>query len=254
VTPGLVSLTVTVTNDKGELVSGLKQEHFSVFVDKVPAKIHYFGDQDVPVSVGILFDVSASITDSKNSKKLKVLGEALSNFLARANNSNDYFVAGFNDKPQLLLDWTSDPKAILDPFSILQPKGRTALYDAIAVGVGKVLQGRHRKRAILLISDGLDNVSRYKFKEIQKLLKESNVLVYSIYAGNAEPGSALGFEGLVVLDKLSAASGGIVLNPKSRAAAVSAVFERIAQELQHQYTIGIAQTALKARPSGMVSK
>lgn len=230
----LITLTVTVTDQYGRYVSGLTKKTFAVFEDKNEQNIEYFSDDDAPVTVGVVFDVSGSMSGDKISKART----ALSRFIETSHNMDEYFLVGFNSRAQLLLDRTRDGNAVLDKLTYVETKGQTALYDACYLGVEKVTRGSHQKRAVLLISDGQDNNSRYTFNELRRLLKESDVVVYSIgILGGNDPGSALGMTGQSILDELSAVSGGKAFFPNT-AAEMDEIFERIALELRHQYSIG----------------
>lgn len=230
----LVTLTVTVTDQYGRYVSGLQQNAFKVFDDKEEQEITYFSDDDAPVSVGIVFDLSGSMSGDKISRAR----QALSRFIETSHNSDEYFLIGFNSRAQLLMEKTRNGDAVLDKLTFVQTKGQTALYDACYLGVEKVQRGAHPKRAIILISDGQDNNSRYNFGEVRRLLKESDVVLYGIgILGGSDPGSPLGMEGQSILDELSSVSGGKAFFPNS-AAEMDEIFERIALELRHQYSIG----------------
>lgn len=230
----LVTLTVTVTDQYGRYVSGLQQNAFKVFDDKEEQEITYFSDDDAPVSVGIVFDLSGSMSGDKISRAR----QALSRFIETSHNSDEYFLIGFNSRAQLLMERTRNGDAVLDKLTFVQTKGQTALYDACYLGVEKVQRGAHPKRAIILISDGQDNNSRYNFNEVRKLLKESDVVLYGIgILGGSDPGSNEGMLGQSILDELSSVSGGKAFFPNS-AAEMDEIFERIALELRHQYSIG----------------
>lgn len=230
----VVTLTVTVTDQYGRYVSGLNQNAFKVFDDKEEQEITYFSDDDAPVSVGIVFDVSGSMSGDK----IQRARQALSRFIETSHNSDEYFLIGFNSRAQLLMDRTRDGDAVLDKLTFVQTKGQTALYDACYLGVEKVTRGAHPKRAIILISDGQDNDSRYTFSEVRRLLKESDVVLYGIgILGGSDPGSPLGMEGQSILDELASVSGGKAFFPNS-SAEMDEIFERIALELRHQYSIG----------------
>jgi len=230
----LITLTVTVTDTYGRYVSGLSQKAFSVFDDKQPQEITFFSDDDAPVSVGVIFDVSGSMSGDK----IKRARDALAKFIQTSHNSDEYFLIAFNSRAQLLLDKTRNGDSVLDKLSFVQTRNQTALYDACYLGVEKVQRGAHPKRALLLISDGQDNNSRYTFNEVRRLLKESDVVLYSIgILSGSDSGSALGMEGQGILDELSGVSGGKAFFPRS-AAEMDDIFEQIALELRHQYSIG----------------
>jgi Ca-activated chloride channel family protein len=230
----LITLTVTVTDTYGRYVSGLSQKAFSLFDDKQQQEITYFSDDDAPVSVGVIFDVSGSMSGDK----IKRARDALAKFIQTSHNADEYFLIAFNSRAQLLLDKTRNGDSVLDKLTFVQTRNQTALYDACYLGVEKVQRGAHPKRALLLISDGQDNNSRYTFNEVRRLLKESDVVLYSIgILSGGDAGSALGMEGQGILDELSGVSGGKAFFPRS-AAEMDDIFEQIALELRHQYSIG----------------
>jgi Ca-activated chloride channel family protein len=230
----LINLTVTVTDQYGRYVSGLDKKAFTVFDGKEEQEITHFSDDDAPVSVGVIFDVSGSMSG----EKIRKAREALSRFIDTSHDSDEYFLIAFNSRAQLLLDKTRDGNAVLDKLTYVETRSNTALYDATYLGVEKVQRGAHKKRALLVISDGQDNDSRYTFSEVRRLLKESDVVLYSIgILGGNDPGSSLGLEGQGILDELSAVSGGKAFFPNS-APEMDEIFEKIALELRHQYSIG----------------
>ena len=230
----LITLTVTVTDTYGRYVSGLSESAFSVLDDKKPQKITYFSDDDSPVSVGVIFDLSGSMSGDK----VKRARDALSKFIQTSHNSDEYFLIAFNSRAQLLLDKTRDGNSVLDKLTFVQTRNQTALYDACYLGVEKVQRGSHPKRALLLISDGQDNNSRYTFNELRRLLKESDVTLYGVgILSGSDAGSSMGMEGQGILDELASVSGGKAFFPRS-AAEMDDIFEQIALELRHQYSIG----------------
>ncbi|HUS12816.1 MAG TPA: VWA domain-containing protein [Pyrinomonadaceae bacterium] len=243
-----VTLNVTVTDKKERLVVGLKPSDFEISIDKKPAHIVSLKYVDEPVSVGILLDSSGSMSsrsDKQLASDLQALREGLRHFLEVSNQANDYFLLGFNIKPELLADWTLDHSAMLTSFDHLRVSGNTAFYDACYLAVDKLHGARHAKRVLVLISDGQDNISQYTFNELGELLRETNVVVYSIYFSNTvKTGSALGMEGSAVLEQLSLLSGGRVFFTQEwaalRSADAHAIFELIASELRNQYTLTIA--------------
>jgi Ca-activated chloride channel homolog len=230
----LITLTVTVTDTYGRYVSGLSQKAFTILDEKKPQEITFFSDDDSPVSVGVIFDVSGSMSGDK----IKNAREALAKFIQTSHNSDEYFLIAFNSRAQLLLDKTRDGNAVLDKLTFVQTKNNTALYDACYLGVEKVQRGLHPKRALLLISDGQDNNSRYTFNELRRLLKESDVVLYGIgILSGGDAGSDLGMAGQGILDELANVSGGKAFFPRS-ALEMDDIFEQIALELRHQYSIG----------------
>ena len=230
----LITFTVTVTDLYGRFVSGLNKNAFTVLDDKQPQEISFFSDDDSPVSVGVIFDVSGSMSGEKVTRAR----DALSHFIQTSHDSDEYFLIAFNSRSQLLLDRTRDGNAVLDKLTFVQTKSNTALYDACYLGVERVQRGTHPKRALLLISDGQDNNSRYTFNELRRVLKESDVVLYAVgILGGGDMGSSLGMEGQGTLDELAGVSGGKSFYPRSNAE-MDDIFEQIALELRHQYSIG----------------
>jgi Ca-activated chloride channel homolog len=230
----LITLTVTVTDTYGRYVSGLSKNAFNILDEKQPQEITYFSDDDAPVSVGVIFDVSGSMSGDK----IKRAREALSKFIQTSHDSDEYFLIAFNSRAQLLLDKNRDGNAVLDKLTFVETRGQTALYDAVYLGVEKVQRGTHPKRALIVISDGQDNSSRFTFDNVRRLLKESDVTLYGVgILSGSDAGSSLGMEGQGILDELSGVSGGKAFFPRS-GAEMDDIFEQIALELRHQYSIG----------------
>ncbi len=230
----LVTLTLTVTDLYGRYVSGLGKNAFAITDNNQDQDITFFSDSDAPVSVGILFDVSGSM----NGEKIQKARKALARFIATSHPSDEYFLIAFNDRAQLLMDRTRDGDAVLQKLSLVQPRSNTALYDAVYLGIERVTRGSHNKRAMLIISDGQDNSSRYNFGEVRRLLKESDVVAYSVgIVDKGDAASALGMQGQAFLDEISSVSGGKAFYPQTDVE-MDEIFERIALELRHQYSIG----------------
>ncbi|MET0646602.1 MAG: VWA domain-containing protein [Pyrinomonadaceae bacterium] len=237
----LITLTVTVTDTYGRFVTGLGKNAFTIFDDKTQQEISFFSDEDAPVSLGIVFDVSGSM----GGDKINRAREALSKFVDTSHARDEYFLIGFNSRAQLLLNHTRDSDALMQKLTFVQTRGQTALYDATYLGVERVTRGAHKKRAILLISDGQDNSSRYTFNELKRMLKESDVIIYAIGIVSPNDDTSLGYGGRAILEELAGVSGGKAFFP-STGAEMNDTFERIALELRTQYSIGY-------RPSGFAN-
>ena len=230
----LVTLTLTVTDYYGRYVSGLTKNAFSVTDNGEPQEITFFSDSDAPISIGILFDISGSMSGDKMNKAR----QALSRFILTSHPNDEYFLIAFNSRAELLLDRTRDGDAVLQKLTLVKPKDNTALYDAVYLGIERVTRGSHQKRALLVISDGQDNASRYNFGEVRRLMKESDVVTYSVgILGKGDSTGALGMQGQSFLDEISSVSGGRSFYPQSDPE-MDEIFERIALELRHQYAIG----------------
>jgi len=234
----LVTLTLTVTDLYGRYVSGLTKKAFSIFDNNQEQEITFFSDSDAPVSVGILFDVSGSMSADKIAKART----ALERFINSSHPSDEYFLIAFNNRAQLLMDRTRDGEAVLRKLTLVKTSSNTALYDAVYLGLERVTRGSHQKRALLIISDGQDNASRYNFGEVRRLMKESDVVTYAVGIINShDAGSSLGMQGQAFLDELTSITGGKAFYPNNDIE-MDEIFERIALELRHQYSIGYTPT------------
>ena len=230
----LVTLTLTVTDVYGRYVMGLGKNSFTVFDNNQEQEITFFSDTDAPVSLGVLFDVSGSMSG----EKIQKARNALKRFIASSHPSDEYFLIAFNSRAQLLLDRTRDGDAVLEKLTLVQPRQNTALYDAVYLGIERVTRGAHQKKALLIISDGQDNASRYNFGEVRRLMKESDVVTYAVGIIDAgDVGSSIGMQGQAFLDELTSVTGGKSFYPSSNVE-MDEIFERIALELRHQYSIG----------------
>jgi VWFA-related protein len=245
--PVPVSLTVTITDGRKEPVSTLPQRSFTISDDTGVREITSFSSDDAPTSVAVLIDLSGSIERSVERggqrKKVKFIIDALSQFVQKGHPANEYFVIGFDAKPYLFLDGVRDVSAALSGLQGLafeKPGGLTALYDTCLFGIEKVSRGAYRKQAILLISDGRDNRSQYKLKDLRRALKENGVLFYSVNITRSWwEGASLeqwNQEGSIILEELATLTGGAVISPNG-ASALKADLGRIATELRHQYLI-----------------
>jgi len=231
----LVLATVTVTDRSGRFVSGLEKENFKLSEDKVPQEITYFSSEDIPLSVGIILDVSGSMKD-----KLKTAVEAALTFMKGGSPDDEYFLIEFADKPTDTTDFTNDIEKIQSRFMFSKAKGRTALYDAVYMGLTKLEQGNNAKRALLLITDGEDNRSRYTFSNVREFVKEKDVQMFAIGITNGWSDSA-SEQGRALLRDLAAISGGNSFFPNS-VYSLEEICRNIAKELKYQYVLGYHST------------
>lgn len=235
----LVSLNVSVTDSYGRAVAGLDRSAFKIFDNKVPQAISFFSDEDAPASIAVVFDTSGSMSGGKIARAK----EALAHFIQTGHARDEYFLIDFDSQARLLLDRTRDGDAVFRKLTYVQPHGNTALYDAIYLGIEKVMRGSHPKRAILLISDGEDNDSRYSYNELRRNLRESDATLYAIgVVENFLPRKG-GLNGRETLQELASVSGGKAFFPGSTSEMIE-VFERIGLELRHLYSIGYRPSSL----------
>jgi VWFA-related protein len=260
-----VELNVTVTDARWRLVTGLTRESFLVYENKSPREIVSFGEGGSPLSVGIVFDVSASVTI--NAEVLDEARRALLDFARRGGGSNEYFVIGFNKASHLLADWTRDPAAVAAGLSALTPlqnKGKdgTVFYDAVHEALGKFGGASNAKRVLLVVSDGADHGSRHKSSEVRRMAAAGGVLVYALGVYRHEiAGTGPNEEARRNLSALCRASGGrdfyletfrtpwqAKVARADPAAEVKAALETITLELSNQYLIRFRPSPPSAKP------
>lgn len=171
----LALVNITVTDPYNRLVTGLELDNFRVFEDNVEQEVVTFSSEDVPISVGVILDLSGSMADKTGKAK-----EAAIQFFKTSNPQDEFFLIGFNEHAELLSPFTDNIEDLQSRILTASPKGRTALFDAIYLGLSEMRGAHHAKRALLIISDGGDNSSRYNEKDIKRLVREADTQLYSI--------------------------------------------------------------------------
>lgn len=231
----LVNLTVTVTDRQGRAVAGITQRDIEVYEDKIRQKIEHYSADDAPVSVGVVFDISGSMRD-----KIEQARAALKAFVETSHAEDDFFLIGFNRRASLLAEFC-DGDGLERRLNVVNAQGETALYDAIYLGIEKAREGRHRRRALLIISDGEDNASRYTLDQLRKRLKEADVQLYCVGVNSrvtssdkAEQRRAM--RGRMILDDIAGLTGGRAFFVNS-ASDLEEAATRVALELRHQYSV-----------------
>jgi Ca-activated chloride channel family protein len=172
----LVTVTATVSDARGRFVPGLHQEDFVVYEDDAPQVINYFSAERVPVSLGIALDTSGSMAG----EKMRSAQSALNRFLDLLDGRDEMFLYRFSNDPVLVQGWTNDRQLFARALGAIAPGGGTALYDAVSRAVTLARTGQHQKKAIIVISDGNDTLSRIGLAELKRAIRESEVLVYAI--------------------------------------------------------------------------
>lgn len=173
----LINVTATVTDETGRFVSGLRKEDFRVYQDEAEQPITHFNSERVPVSLGIALDTSGSMDGEKMAAARSALDRFLSQLLDR---EDEVFLYRFDSTPILVEGWTTDKRRLSLELGRMQPRGGTAMYDTVAEAVPLAQSGRHRKKALVLISDGNDTSSRTDVFSLKRLIRETEVLVYAI--------------------------------------------------------------------------
>ncbi len=228
----LVMVPVTILDTMNRIVKGLSRENFQIFDGKRPEQIQYFSSEDAPASIGIILDTSGSM---KN--KMDRAQEAVTQFLQTSNPQDEFFLISFADRPQENSGFTHDINQIQNSLLLTNPNGRTAMLDAIYLGLNKMHQAQYQRKALLIISDGGDNHSRYSEGEIFSIAKESDVMMYAIGVFGRHFATQEELMGPDLLSRLTAVNGGrafTIDNPND----LPPVAHAIGMELRNQYMIG----------------
>src|SRR5437899_11754446 len=176
----LVMVNVAVTDSDNRPITDLKAENFQIFEDKVEQQIRYFSMEAAPMTLGIIFDISHSME-----RKLDFAKDAAMKFLYQRTPDDEYFLVEFSSRAKLAEGFTSDIRRLRDRLSLTPAEGATALYDAVYLGISKLKSAQHPKKALLLITDGEDNHSRYSRGDLREIVRESDAQIYVIDLGRA---------------------------------------------------------------------
>src|SRR5579862_2461360 len=228
----LVLVPVTITDPMNRLVTGLDKENFQLFEGNSKEDIKTFSSEDAPVSLGVIFDSSGSM-----STKMERAKDAVMEFFKTANPQDEFFMITFSDEPEMVSDFTSSVEDIQGKLVYTVPQKRTALLDAIYMGVSKMRQAKYPKKALLIISDGGDNHSRYTEGEIKALVKEADVMIYAIGIYDRYFATEEERLGPALLGEITELTGGrafTVDNPND----LADVATKIGIELRNQYVLG----------------
>ena len=229
----LVLVNATVTDPLNRYVTSLEEQHFRLYEDRVEQQIQHFSAEDVALSLGIIFDISGSM---KN--KASVARDAAATFLRTGSPEDEYFLVAFNSSAEVLQNFTTDISRLQNHLVFTQTSGMTALYDAVYLGLETLSDGINTKKALLMITDGEDNHSRYTFSNVREYVKESDVQIYSIGIVDSY-GSQLarGRSGRANIDELAETTGGRSFFPNS-VYELEDITTKIAVELKNQYVLG----------------
>jgi Ca-activated chloride channel family protein len=227
-------VNVTVTDPYSRLVTGLDKENFKVFEDGIEQEISAFSSEDVPISIGLIFDMSGSMAD-----KVEKARQAAIQFMRTANPRDEFFLVSFNDRAELTSRFTSSIEELENRMMFTMAKGRTALLDAIYLGLSQMRSAHNGKRALLIISDGGDNHSRYNEADIRNFLKEADCQLYAmgIFDVNDMGRTTEERYGPSLLSELAEMTGGRVF-PVSTLGDLPDIASKIGMELRNQYVLG----------------
>jgi Ca-activated chloride channel family protein len=230
----LALVNVTVTDPYNRLVTGLDKESFRAFEDGVEQEVVHFSSEDVPVSIGVIFDMSGSM-----SNKVDKARQAAVQFFRTANPQDEFFLVSFNDRAELTSPFTSSVEEIQNRMMYTSAGGRTALFDGIYLGLSQMRGARNGKKALLVVSDGGDNHSRYTENDVRNFLREADCQLYAIgvYDANDMGRSREERYGPTLLSELAEMSGGRAF-PVSRLNDLPDIATKIGMELRNQYVLG----------------
>lgn len=228
----LVLVPLTVTDPLDRLVTGLEKENFFLYENNRQQAIKTFSTEDAPVSIGVIFDLSGSMAN-----KVIRARDSILQFMHTANPQDEFFVVGFNDRPELIEDFTSSTQDIESRLVNVKAQHRTALLDAIYFGLNKMKMAKYQRRALLIVSDGGDNRSRYTENEVRATVRESDVQIYSI--GIFDPYAATTEErlGPILLNDISNETGGRLFRVDD-ITEMGDIAEKISAELRNEYVLG----------------
>jgi len=231
----LALVNVTVTDPYNRLVTGLEPDNFRVFEDSIEQEVVTFSAEDVPISIGVIFDFSGSMAN-----KVAKAREAAIQFFKTANPQDEFFLVSFNERAELTSSFTNSVEDLQSRMMLTAPKGRTALLDAIYLGLSQMRGAHNAKRALLILSDGGDNHSRYNESDIKRLVKEADTQLYAI--GIFDP---LGYRnrspeelsGPSLLSEVTEMTGGRVFAVE-KLDELPDIASKIGMELRNQYVLG----------------
>ncbi len=238
----LVLVNVSVIDPYNRFVTGLGKEHFQIFEDKKKQKVLHFSNEDVPISIGLLFDASGSMSGKMDKARM-----AVQQFFRTANPQDEFFLIDFNDRPHHVVDFTLDADLLQSKLSFTEAKGRTALLDAIYLGLNEMRKARHSRKVLLVISDGGDNHSRYTERDIKRVVREADVQIYAV--GIYEPYSSRSrtpeeLAGPSLLTEIAEMTGGRQF-PVENLNDLPDIARKIGRELRNLYVVGYAPSNSK---------
>jgi Ca-activated chloride channel homolog len=239
-TTNLVTIYASVSDINGRFIAGLKPDNFEIYDNGTRQDIEYFSQEERPLSIGIVFDTSASMKD-----RIGRATEALNHFLQLQHNDDEYFLLTFNTTVHMAHNYTASKANIINSLNDVCPSGLTALNDAIYAGIEKLKQGRYSKRALLVISDGQDNSSWYNSKDLSNILREADVQIFTVGItdeGKTVDTNILEREGRALLRQFSEQSGGRAFFPTNMEQ-FDKTLAQVSSELRNQYSLGFSPSS-----------
>lgn len=230
-----VVVPITVTDQDGRVITGLEPAHFEIYDDKVRQEILSFETEDAPIAVGVIFDSSGSMAD-----KIWICKEAALEFYKTSNPQDEFMLITFSNRASLLGGFTSNFESVLSRLVPLRGGGRTALLDAIYLGLAEMRRAESSRKALVVMSDGGDNHSRYTERDIKQVVRESNVQIYVVgvfeplHSRDRTPEEAAGPSLLSELAEISGGQMFAVEDPRE----LPDIMTKLSSELRNQYVLG----------------
>jgi Ca-activated chloride channel family protein len=235
----LVLINALVTDRHGTPLTNLNQQQFHIFEAGIEQEVKFCAQEDVPASIGIVLDTSGSMGTG-----LELLKAAAMEFLRAGNPADEYLLVQFRDRPKILVPFTSDGEQLTAAIRHLQAGGSTALLDAVYLTVQEVQRAKKARKAVLVISDGLENHSRYTDKDVNRLVSEVDFPIYAVNV-RRNPGSGNRFSiqqrDPGILESISTETGGKIFTIMG-SRELASVLELVASEIRHEYVLGYIST------------
>jgi len=230
----VVLVNATVTDPYNRLVTGLDKENFQVYEDGIEQEVAYYSSEDVPVSIGVIFDMSGSMSDKVNKAR-----QAAVQFFKTANPQDEFFLVSFNERAELTSRFTNSVEDLQSRMMYTSARGRTALLDAIYLGLSQMKGAHNEKKALLIISDGGDNHSRYNVTDVKNFVKEADVQIYSmgLFEGFGNAATPEERDGPALLEEICDLTGGRMFRVEGLDD-LPDVATKIGMELRNQYVLG----------------
>jgi len=260
----MVLVPVTVTDHYGKAITGLQAKDFNVFDDQAPQQIVSFSTQDAPCSAGLVLDISGSMQST-----LGVVKDSALTFVRSANQSDEFLLLTVSTLPEVSPGFTTDTGAVEENIAYTKPGGFTALIDTVYLGLNQMRKARNPQRALVIVSDGVDNHSRYSKGELLRVALEADVQIYTIIIDNglggstgntvpfrpsmiAKPGDqGAARQGPSLLEELAEKTGGLSFHARNGAEAREGMM-KISQALRNEYVIGYQPA--DSEPSGKLHR
>jgi Ca-activated chloride channel homolog len=218
----LVLVTATVTDNRNRFVQGLERGHFQLWEDRIEQEIVHFSTEDTPVSLGIVVDRSGSMGGAPGLNLLATARSTAYGCLEQSLRDDEFFLIEFSDQAQVVADFTSNISKLKERLLFTGAGGRTALWDAIYAGVNKLEDSQHARKALLVLTDGKENKSRYTLTELKGIVREREIRIYSMNLDEVA---------LDAMADLTELTGGRIFRSRTPC-------QELAADLKNQYVLG----------------